>query len=823
MRILLIEDDELLVHTLSKALTEQHYTVDVATDGQMGWDLAESFSYDLILLDVVLPKLNGIQLCQQLRRQGNQTPILLLTAQDTHTSLVTGLDAGADDYMAKPFDLQELLARIRALLRRSSTALPPLLQWRNLQLDPSTCEVTCNNQSLHLTPKEYGLLELFLRNRHRIFSCGALIDHLWSLEDPPTEETVRSHVKGLRQKLKAAGIADDPLETVYGIGYRLKPADPGKARVLDKGPDKPQPQRSAKPTDSAEQARLQAPQPGVEANQIWRQAKESLQRRAAVVEQATSLLLQEQLNEELRQQAEQEAHRLAGSLGMFGSEEGSRLAQDIEPLLAGGRSLNSNQRQRLSQLVRELRQTLQQMDRGLPDLLVAIRDERPWLLIVHGDRATAATLAAEAESRGLRAEIAASPTAARRRIAHHLPDAVLLDLPITSKQGQTLAPSALALLAEFSSYTPPVPVIVLTAQNRLIDRVQITRMGGQRILASPVAPVQAVDAVLQVLHHTRTEATRILAVDDDPQVLAALQTLLEPWGIKVTTLDDPLRFLDVLDLTSPDLLVLDVELPHVSGIELCQVVRNDPHWSGLPILVLTAHANAETMHRVFAAGADDYVSKPIVGPEFITRILNRLERSRLLRHLADIDALTGIANRRKSTQALTHWLQVEQPQPCCFAILDLDQLKSVNHRYGHAAGDHVLSRFGRLLRQTFPGEAVMGRWGGTEFVIGLTGLTQSEADQRLTELLDSLRQIEFAAAPEAFWVTCSIGAVLCPPAGADLQSVYRAADVALSQAKAAGGDRIIWGPVNLPVDTIPHLTPPANRRNPLTEDECSPS
>lgn len=160
MRILLIEDDDLIVESLTKALTEQHYVVDVATDGETGWELAEAFVYNLILLDVVLPKLDGFSLCQRLRSQGNQTPILLLTAQDTSTSKVTGLDAGADDYLAKPFDMSEWLARMRALLRRGGASLPPLLEWRNLQLDPSTCEVTCNGQPLHLPPKEYELLEL---------------------------------------------------------------------------------------------------------------------------------------------------------------------------------------------------------------------------------------------------------------------------------------------------------------------------------------------------------------------------------------------------------------------------------------------------------------------------------------------------------------------------------------------------------------------------------------------------------------------------------------------------------------------------------------
>ncbi|MBD2022129.1 response regulator transcription factor, partial [Leptolyngbya sp. FACHB-36] len=306
MKILLIEDDGLIAEPLAKALIDQHYVVDVVADGEAGWELLESFTYDLILLDVILPKLDGISLCRKLRSQGNRTPILLLTAQQASTNKVMGLDAGADDYVAKPFNLQELLARIRALLRRGNTALPPLLEWRNLRLDPSICEVTCEHQLVRLTPKEYGLLELLLRNPHRIFNTSALIDHIWSFEEPPTEDTIRSHVKGLRQKLKAAGALGDPIETVYGIGYRLRP-----------GEEKRQDLKESRSNDGKGQRELDRLRVESETIagivDIWEQVKEAVDRRVAVLEQAVALLLQDQLTEALRQQAEQESHKLAGS------------------------------------------------------------------------------------------------------------------------------------------------------------------------------------------------------------------------------------------------------------------------------------------------------------------------------------------------------------------------------------------------------------------------------------------------------------------------------------------------------------------------------
>ncbi len=223
MKILLVEDDQRIAESLAEALTDQRYIVDIAPDGQAGWAFVEVFTYDLILLDVMLPKLDGISLCRQLRSQAYFMPILLLTAKDTISDQVMGLDAGADDYVVKPYNLQELTARIRALLRRGSSALPPVLKWESLCLDPSTCDVTYAGELLQLTPKEYRLLELFLRGGSRVFSCSRILDLLWSFDEPPGEDAVKAHIKRLRQKLKLVGAPDDYIETVYGLGYRLKP------------------------------------------------------------------------------------------------------------------------------------------------------------------------------------------------------------------------------------------------------------------------------------------------------------------------------------------------------------------------------------------------------------------------------------------------------------------------------------------------------------------------------------------------------------------------------------------------------------------------
>jgi DNA-binding response OmpR family regulator len=224
MKILVVENEE-LARVLHHLLTQQNYAVEISTNGQTAWELINAFDYDLLLFDVVLPELDGIDLCRRVRAQGIQTPILLLTGSNNGHDKAVGLDAGADDEVVKPFDAEELMARVRALLRRSGKVTQPVLSWGSLRLDPRSCEVTYRTAQLSLTPKEYALLELFLRNHRRVFSCGMILEHLWAYKETPGEEAVRTHIKGLRQKLKAAGAPSDLVETVYGIGYRLKLED----------------------------------------------------------------------------------------------------------------------------------------------------------------------------------------------------------------------------------------------------------------------------------------------------------------------------------------------------------------------------------------------------------------------------------------------------------------------------------------------------------------------------------------------------------------------------------------------------------------------
>lgn len=221
MRILLVEDDVYLATSLSEALTAQQYVVDLAKDGEVAWQHLSLLPYDLTLLDVTLPHLDGLSLCQRMRSHGYQSPVLMLTARDTSADKVAGLDCGADAYMVKPFDLSELLAQIRALLRRGRPALTPVLRWGELRLNPATYEVAYQDYPLRLTPKEFAILDLLVRNGRRVLSRSAILESVWSFDEAPGEATVKAHIKALRQKLQAANAPRNFIETVHGLGYRL--------------------------------------------------------------------------------------------------------------------------------------------------------------------------------------------------------------------------------------------------------------------------------------------------------------------------------------------------------------------------------------------------------------------------------------------------------------------------------------------------------------------------------------------------------------------------------------------------------------------------
>jgi len=761
MRILLIEDDKILADRLLQSLTQRQYVVDAIADGQEGFEYAQSASYDLIISDVRLPRLDGISLCSRLRKEGSTTPILLMTAKDSPDERIRGLDAGADDHLTKPLNLEEMHARVRALLRRGEVAPETVLQAGDLLLDPVSCQVTYGEKLLKLTPKEYSLLELFMRSPNRVFSRSHIIEHLWSFDDPPLEDSVKAHIKGLRRKLKQAGAADW-IDNVYGIGYRFTPhatgapsgiAGAATATAIAPSPTAPSP--SLEPAFKESMAGL------------WGKYQGLMTERIEALTQAAEAIAANSLTPEGLATATTAAHKLAGVLGMFELDEGSDLARELEGLL-------ESQPERLAQvpaLVRQLVGLIQSVPTASSTPLPT--ETGQYSLMISLDPSLAEELASLGQATSTVWQRTETIDEAAALIQRSPPDLVVVDIAAAS-----LWASTVAFVQQLSHRAPAIPTIALTTTDNLIDRVAIAQAGLQRLLMKPATAAEVWAAATQVKQRTRQQTAQILAVDDDPLVLKALRPLLEPWGLGVIGLEKPTQFWDILQATQPDLAILDVEMPEFTGIELCQAVRTDPHWQNLPVLFLTSHRDAATVQSVFQAGADDFISKPIIGPELLTRILNRLERTRLLQTLSHQDSLTGLPNYPHSKQALTRWLETAQTQgeAVSLALIRVADWGAIAHPPDPDAQYAILQAWGQCFQAFGEDIGILGYWGNGEFIIGLNAATPEAAQDALNPLLQALRrQIITLPTGERLQPATTCALASYPAEGQTVQGLYRSA------------------------------------------------
>lgn len=641
MRILLVEDDDSIAKVLEKGFAVEHYAVDVASDGQMGWQLVNAFNYDLIVLDVVLPKLDGIQFCRKLRASAYHMPVLIVTALDSSSRKIAGLNAGADDYITKPFEIDELLARVRVLLRRSQAPMLSLLEWGDLQLNPNSQEVTYGDTALNLTPKEYRLLELFLRKSSQVFSRTAIIDSLWNCGEAPGEDTVTAHIKGLRRKLTEVGAPADLIKTVYGVGYRLKPpalstsdrllspslaSDHGQQGELSASPPVPE-------ADPLELARRQETQAALRS--LWSTVKVHHEKRLTIVKRAVEALEINQLPADLHQQAHHAAHSLKGALGVFGLSTGSDLARRIEQQFSAPLPTEPQEQLQLWSWVIALEQELA---KGFP--IAAPPEDRsslPLLVIIDDSAELGQDLAQAAQDEELTVQIISDQAdwqdfqqqvtfRYQARITETQLEgapAPLPDLSIFKCCLRQADPATLAQISDLINPMPCLPVLVCSTDGSLKNRIRAARLGQTTFLHNPEV-AQILSRGLEV--RSRPAPAKVLIVDDDPQMLLALRTILEPWGTQITTLDHAPSFWHTLQLTCPDLLVLDIEMPDFNGIDLCQVVRQTPRWHQLPIVFLTAYTDAARKHAAMLAGANDFIDKSLTESDLVRRLLYQVRR-----------------------------------------------------------------------------------------------------------------------------------------------------------------------------------------------------
>jgi diguanylate cyclase (GGDEF)-like protein len=493
----------------------------------------------------------------------------------------------------------------------------------------------------------------------------------------------------------------------------------------------------------------------------------------ATLEGAVGALAHGTLPETQRRDAEHAAHRLAGSAGTFGFPDATALARELEESFAT--DPNPTAARVLAVRVAALRRSL--LEESAADTRQQTRHPRSVIAVHVGPQIESPILEA-AQARGV-------------DVTNDLLDGGA-DAAIVDLDGHEAA----NIVRSYADRIPPVPVVALGSATSLSDRLLATGAGASVVVPRGQSGMALIDTAESLAERRRRGKFRVLAVDDDEAILVAVSELLVGDGYDVSTLGDARGFWEALEQTRPDLVVLDLDMPHVNGAELCRVVRTDPRWSGLPVLFLTAHTDPSAVEDVFAAGADDYLSKPFGRAELRARIRNRLERVRLFRELADTDPLTGLANRRRMEEDFDRLRNLAQHyrQPLSLALLDIDHFKRVNDEHGHSAGDLVLRRLARHLRAEFRGEDIVARWGGEEIAVLAFGLSRADGVRRMRDILDRFRSMPIDipdqddAAP--LHVTFSAGVAELGADGNDLGELVRSADAALYRSKRAGRARV---------------------------------
>jgi diguanylate cyclase (GGDEF)-like protein len=535
-------------------------------------------------------------------------------------------------------------------------------------------------------------------------------------------------------------------------------------------------------------------------SQLWTRRRDGFVERVECIEAAVADLVGGALEEPRRAEAEREAHKLAGALGTFGVPGGTDLARELEHALAADRVARASP-VRLSELVLALAREVERgpapvaapaagdtQEHPRDDATDEIARARP-VLVVSADAEIADRLAAEGAAQGIAVTPIGAPDRAGAVPGWDRAAAVVLDFGTDASD-----PAGLGLLERLAREPPAPPAFVLVHEPTFERRVALTRLGAVAVLPRTAAPAAIVASVTRSLARETAARSRVLAVDDDPSILAALEALLAPEGVEVVGLHEPEQLWDRLAEVAPDLVVLDVDIPSVSGIDLCRVLRADADFHELPVLFLSARTDPASVQRMFDAGADDYVAKPIVASELLGRIRNRIGRARLLRELADRDALTGVPNRRKASADLARLLLLARryDQPLSVAVLDIDDFKRVNDRHGHVAGDAVLRALGALLARAFRGEGRRGSLGRRGVPHRPLRRGPRAGHRRLEDLLERFRALEVPSADgvplrSAF----SAGVAQYPLDAGDLQGLYRRADAALYRAKAQGRARVV--------------------------------
>jgi diguanylate cyclase (GGDEF)-like protein len=414
----------------------------------------------------------------------------------------------------------------------------------------------------------------------------------------------------------------------------------------------------------------------------------------------------------------------------------------------------------------------------------------PDILVVDDDPEVLDILKRYIEQEGMTVRCVRTHTAALESLANRMPDGLVIDIVLPDGSGYDLVERVRGLPG---GDVPPV--LVISVRTGFLDKVEATHCGADGYFEKPVDWESLLRRLVLLLDRNHPHGSRVLSVEDDPVQAAFLRTVLETAGYTVKVCDDPRRFETELTSFRPDLVLMDVVLPGMSGYDIVRFIRQNERYAALPVIFLTTEAQMEAKMLATEAGADDYLPKPVVPALLLTTVAARIERSRLLGSLLSRDGLTRLLTHTAFLErARAAFARARRPRarPAIWVMLDLDRFKTINDRFGHPVGDRVLVGLAALLRRRLRPTDTVGRYGGEEFAILLEDLNVEEATQVLDRIRTEFAALELRSAEgEAFHATFSVGLALLDPVAMELDTWRDAADRALYAAKGAGRNRVV--------------------------------
>lgn len=487
------------------------------------------------------------------------------------------------------------------------------------------------------------------------------------------------------------------------------------------------------------------------------------------------------------------AHRLRGTAGSYGfSSVGAAVGRVEEGLIDLESSSHSH------------RHLWPRIEQALADAMLAVgptaspsggafpaEAKTRSLLVFDSDGEFVRTVSALARSQLLEVAVASSSGEALDKARRTRLVGAFVDAHADAPEGFALC-RKLRKLAGLEA----LPITVTSLDGRMHTRVLASEAGASLFLEKPVTEVALTSALNRMVEGSQLKSQRTLIVDDDPDFTDRVALLLRGEGLDVRVMRSSENLIEVLEGWQPELLILDLNLPEVSGLAVCRALRNSARWQTLPVLVVTSNLDDETRLAAYRAGASDFLSKPPLDDEILARVRVRLDYARLLVERSEQDYLTGLLLRRAFHDAAERLLSLSKREnrPVSLVLMDLDGFKEINDTYGHLSGDRVLAALGQLLRQRFRIEDVRGRWGGEEFILMLASQDASFCATAVERLLHEFSNIAFTgAAGETFHATFTAGIATYPDDGTSLEALLRRADERLYRGKRDGRRRVVVG------------------------------